>query len=292
MDLTPRDIQQKQFHDTFRGYSHEEVDLFLDEVAEAFDRVFRENQSFQHRLTQLEGDLNQARGSEDMLKRMLVTAQETADKAVQEARERATAMVSTSQAKSEEILAGAEKSAGEIVAQATERAKNIVEEAVNKERELQVRIEALKHFESEYRARIKAFIESQLETVDRGAELPEVPGSPASAERSSATHSGAVDAEPSSPEAGVPDVDRPDNGRAPTEQQTVVAQSSSVPAMGGDEEHDQRTQEFRLDEPSEEVPGSDPMTQKVSAGHISGVQEGADVPDNDRSIRELFWGEE
>ncbi|MGH2717909.1 MAG: DivIVA domain-containing protein [Actinomycetota bacterium] len=33
MSLTPEDIEKKRFHDAWRGYNHEEVDLFLDELA-------------------------------------------------------------------------------------------------------------------------------------------------------------------------------------------------------------------------------------------------------------------
>lgn len=284
MDLTPRDIQQKQFHDTFRGYSHEEVDLFLDQVAEAFDKVFRENQSFHHRLTEMESNLTQARGSEDMLKRMLVTAQETADKAVQEARERANAMVSTSQAKSEEILTGAERSAGEIAAQASDRAKKIVEDAVNKERELQVRIEALKHFESEYRARIKAFIESQLEAVAKGAELPALPGESIPSVRVTET----PDPAPTPKLADDPKITAPlatPEVKAPvSEEQPQVVMPPSAPA-GSTQEREPR-QNVRVD------PQPDAVGAKVAAGNVIGESGASDVPDQDRSIRELFWGEE
>lgn len=285
MDLTPRDIQQKQFHDTFRGYSHEEVDLFLDEVAEAFDKVFRENQSFHHRLTELEGSLTEARGSEDMLKRMLVTAQETADKAVQEARERASNMVSTSQAKSEEILTGAERSAGEIVSQASDRAKKIVEDAINKERELQVRIEALKHFEAEYRARIKAFIESQLDAVDKGAELPALPGEPVPAARISEPPASSPAPKPADdPKVLVPPL-TPDVKAEPISQQpAAVVPQPTAPAVSTEERESMQRVTVG--------PEPDAQGAKVAAGNVAGESEASDVPDQDRSIRELFWGEE
>ena len=36
MSLTPEDIQGKRFHDAFRGYNHEEVDVFLDGGSKGF----------------------------------------------------------------------------------------------------------------------------------------------------------------------------------------------------------------------------------------------------------------
>lgn len=187
MDLTPRDIQQKQFHDSFRGYAHEEVDLFLDEVAAAFDRVFRENQTMLHKVKGLEEELTKARGSEDMLKRMLVTAQETADKAVQEAKAKATEMVAGSEEKAAAIVSDAQARAQQIVTEATSKAEQIVMGAISKERQLQVSIEGMKRFDGEYRARLRAFMEAQLEQLAQGPELPDEPvpvegGQPAAAE--------------------------------------------------------------------------------------------------------------
>ena len=157
MNLTPRQIQEKQFHDSFRGYSHEEVDGFLDAVAQAFDHIFRENQSLQHRLKEIEVELTQAKGTEDMLKRMLVTAQETADKAVQEAR-----------TKGQSIEQRAADHAAAVVADAEKKAQEIVVTAVARERETQDAIEGAKRFDREYRTRLRAFIESQLRVLDEG----------------------------------------------------------------------------------------------------------------------------
>lgn len=42
MSLTPEDIEKKRFHDAWRGYNHEEVDLFLDEVAAAMVALRRQ----------------------------------------------------------------------------------------------------------------------------------------------------------------------------------------------------------------------------------------------------------
>lgn len=166
MDLTPREIQEKQFHDVFRGYSHEEVDLFLDEVAESFDRVFRENQTFHHRLRELEEQLTTARATEDMLKRTLISAQKTAEEAVSEARVSA-----------QETVAEAERSAAKVISDAERRAAEIVDNATRRGRELEVSVEGMKRFEQEYRARLQAFIESQLRVLNEGPVAPEMPSS-------------------------------------------------------------------------------------------------------------------
>ena len=43
MKLTPLDIRHKEFKRGMRGYVDSEVDEFLDDIADEFERLFREN---------------------------------------------------------------------------------------------------------------------------------------------------------------------------------------------------------------------------------------------------------
>lgn len=244
MDLTPRHIQEKQFHDAFRGYNHEEVDMFLDEVADAFERVFRENQSLLHKFRQIEEQLGEAKGSEDMLKRMLLTAQKTAEEAIEEARSKAQGMV-----------VAAERKAQETVANADRRGLEIVAEAQTKERELQVNLEGLKRFDAEYRARLKAFIESQLRVLGEG---------PIGARETSAQTAAQPQASP-----------------RPTAEPTGPPPSpvESVPA--------EKTPDAP---PAKEE--SQPEAVPVGAGKGARGASEPQEDDEDRTIKELFWGDE
>lgn len=288
MDLTPRDIQQKQFHDAFRGYAHEEVDLFLDEVAAAFDRVFRENQGFHHRLVQLEEELRKAQGSEDMLKRMLVTAQETADKAVQEAKTKASDFVSAAEARAQQIVTEAQAKADQIVAG-----------AVSKERQLQVSIEALKRFDSEYRARLRAFMEGQLDAIAAGPELPPEPGpmrSEGSHDQQERTANGTHSA-PSAPEqhastvTGAPPVIEPKPGPEPE----PVAAATRVAPAGPPPQVQQpqiRAQGRYVPDDSSATAPATPAVVTVPDTHHAEAKQGQDGPEEERSIKELFWGDD
>lgn len=180
MGMTPQEIQEKHFHDAFRGYSHEEVDLFLDEVAVAFERLYRENQSFMRRVVDLEEQLKRAQeatGSqppptpetfeedpavtESTLKRMLLIAQETADRAVQEARQRAREIQEQARVRADEMMEHAER-----------RVRELSSERMEKEKELERAKEALRRFDQQYRASFRVFIESQLEALK---DLPAAP---------------------------------------------------------------------------------------------------------------------
>lgn len=249
MDLTPRDIQDKQFHDGFRGYNHEEVDMFLDDVALSFEKVFRENQTLHHRVQELEQQLSQAQGTEDMLKRTLLTAQKTAEEAVEEARQKAQGMITTAERRSQEIVATAERRSQEILAQ-----------AVNKEREMQVGLEGLKRFEAEYTARLRAFIESQLQVLEEGPAAP-------------------------------PDLEVV---RRPVTPPPAVEEEVAVP----EEPADQAVEVLPEVEVSIPEPDAALARQRASTRPVGRSDESSPHPapagedDDEKKIKELFWGDE
>ncbi|MGH2708841.1 MAG: DivIVA domain-containing protein, partial [Actinomycetota bacterium] len=154
MGLTPQYVQEKQFHDAFRGYNHEEVDRFLDEVAEAFAAAYKERDECRFRIQELESDLERARSTEEILKRTLLHANQAAEEAIRQAR-----------ATSGKIVAESERKANEIVTDAKRRTQGIVERAQSEVRELEERADELRRFEHDYRAQLRAFLDSQLRAL-------------------------------------------------------------------------------------------------------------------------------
>ena len=53
MKLTPLDIRHKEFKRGMRGYADVEVDEFLDEVADEYERLFKENIDLSERVESL-----------------------------------------------------------------------------------------------------------------------------------------------------------------------------------------------------------------------------------------------
>jgi cell division initiation protein len=194
MDVSARTIIEKQFHDAWRGYSQEEVDDFLDRVAESVDRLFRENVALHQRVKDLDQTVATGRETEDMLKKTLVTAQKAAEEAIAAAR-----------AKAEQLISEAEQR----VAKANEEAKvrlNSLEEDLRRKtleadrqhathkRDLDLHIERLRAFETELKQRLKTFLEQQLRALDtlaadtRATRPPQ--GQPATQPDASQTHPG------------------------------------------------------------------------------------------------------
>jgi cell division initiation protein len=79
MKLTPLDIRHKEFKRGMRGYADTEVDEFLDEIADEFERLFKENIDLNERLEMLEEKLGHYKNLEDTLQKTLVSAQRSAE---------------------------------------------------------------------------------------------------------------------------------------------------------------------------------------------------------------------
>ncbi|MQA89755.1 MAG: DivIVA domain-containing protein [Gemmatimonas sp.] len=78
IDLTPLDVRKKKgdFRRGLRGYESEEVDAFLDMVADRFEELVRENSQLRERSREQSIEVGAFRGREQALNEALVSAQE------------------------------------------------------------------------------------------------------------------------------------------------------------------------------------------------------------------------
>lgn len=155
MELSAREVHEKQFNDAWRGYSQEEVDDFLDRVAEALDHLTRENRALKERIAELDQAVSASRNTEEMLKKTLLSAQRAAEEAIGTAKAKAEALIS----EAEERARASADEAGRKVAQA-ER------EHEARRRHLDASIERLRVFEAGLKERLAAFLEQQKKALD------------------------------------------------------------------------------------------------------------------------------
>jgi cell division initiation protein len=155
MELGAREVHEKQFHDAWRGYNQEEVDDFLDKVAETIDRLTRENRSLHERIRQLDQAVSASKNTEEMLKKTLVTAQRAAEEAI-----------ATAKAKAERLIAEAEDRSRQAGEESDRRTAQIERSHIARRRELEESLERLKSYEGELRQRLRGFLEQQLRTLD------------------------------------------------------------------------------------------------------------------------------
>jgi cell division initiation protein len=150
MKLTALDIHHKEFRHSLRGYSEDEVDTFLDQVADEFDRLFKENIDLAEKLEQANERVRAYQSMEATLNNTLLAAQRSAEEIVNKAGLEADGM-----------LRDAELKAKEIVHNALQRKQTVAAELIR-----------IKHAEEEYRAKYKGLLEGQLRNLDEVA-LPD-----------------------------------------------------------------------------------------------------------------------
>lgn len=93
LKITPLDIRKQAFGRAFRGYDPEEVQAFLEMVAEEFERVSRENIEFREREASLQKEVESYRNMEQTLQEMLRTGQQAAEKVRENGKKEARLMV-------------------------------------------------------------------------------------------------------------------------------------------------------------------------------------------------------
>jgi cell division initiation protein len=144
MRLSPVDIRQQQFGvKMFRGFDPQEVDTFLDDVAEDYESLLRENASLKE---QLGGHEERARGlsdAEKTLKDTLVTTQRLA----------------------EELKESARRDAQLVLREATLSGEKLMEEARAEEAKLRVEIQSLKRLRRQLIEELRATVERYDRTL-------------------------------------------------------------------------------------------------------------------------------
>lgn len=192
--LTADDVLNKKFQATkFReGYEQDEVDEFLDEVVEAMRQLEAENADLKARLEAAnnrvaelgEGAPVAAKVSETQIVAPVVEAKPVAAVPVPaaggvEEPSAASGMLELAQRLHDEHVANGRAEGERIVAEARATGEQIVREAedqrnrtlaqLEKERSgLEHRIDELRRFESDYRTRLKSYLQGLLANVEDG----------------------------------------------------------------------------------------------------------------------------
>jgi cell division initiation protein len=143
MKLTPLDIHHKEFGHSLRGYNEEQVDQFLDEVADEFERLFKENIDLNEKLDTANERVRGYQSMEATLNNTMVAAQQSA----------------------EAIVAKAGAEAGTMLRDAELKSKELIHSALQKRQVVANELVRIKQAEEDYRARYRALLEAQLSAV-------------------------------------------------------------------------------------------------------------------------------
>jgi cell division initiation protein len=197
MKLTPLDIRHKEFKRGMRGYADVEVDEFLDEVADEYERLFKENIDLQDRVEALEEKVTGYQRIEETLQKTLVNAQASA----------------------EEQKQNASKQAELILQDAELKARQMVNEAYSERQAIEQSMAKLKNGEQDFRFKFRQMLEGYLRQVEVSKELEQAPAAPDLARQAEAIKEAI--ARESAPEQPAKPASDPPAARAPAESETV-----------------------------------------------------------------------
>jgi len=172
MDVTPHDLRNAELREAFRGYRPDEVEELLERAAVTLERMHERNRQLQEKIAGLEAEGSTAKEMESVLRQTLLLAQRTADETVTAAHEKSRQLVEEAEDRSMTLTSEAEEQARIIGEAQRQKYEAIVSELSARRDLLTLDIDALERVQADYRGRLRAVLEKELEELDRRAALP------------------------------------------------------------------------------------------------------------------------
>ena len=144
MAIRPVDIRRKEFKGGFRGYDANQVDDFLDSIADEFERLFSENRRLAEEATTLRERLEQFEELEDSIRTALVHAEQV----------------------SRDLRRNANKEAELIVREAKERAHRILADSSSRVERVQESYEVLRKAKQDFANDFRRLLRGYLAVMD------------------------------------------------------------------------------------------------------------------------------
>lgn len=141
--LTPQDIENKVFKRGMRGYDVEEVERFLQEVCDSYEKLYKENLVAKERISMLSDAVKQYKSMEDTLQNALAVAQRSGEDVKKNA-----------YGKAEVILKDAENQAAEIINHSAQEVAKVTYQYEQMKRSVEV-----------FRAKVVSLLNAQLDII-------------------------------------------------------------------------------------------------------------------------------
>ncbi len=227
MTLTPQDIQSKQFHTAFRGFDIEEVDGFLEKVAEEMLILNLEAKQAKEKIEALEKEIEDYKKQEKTFKKAILSAQKISDEIEEKTRKEAEETLSQAKKEAEEMLARAREESDELRARAREEAERREAEAEAKMERLKNEIETLSRMREEAVNELRGTLNRYLAAIDRGdfSASPQ----PAAAQADAAAVPHTEPAPPETEETAADQADAEEPAAEPDRSGTVAAETAAAP---------------------------------------------------------------
>jgi len=169
MEISARVLREVEFNSSLRGYNTDEVDEFLEQVADAVDRLHEEARSAAERAEAAERAPREPTGldDDDSIKRTLVLAQRTADLAIREAQEEAAQLLDRARGEADVLVTDARDSAERISSEAERRLRDEVSRLGAARDDLRKEVDTLVSLLAAERERLTETLGAALRYVER-----------------------------------------------------------------------------------------------------------------------------
>ena len=159
MKLMPLDIQQQQFSVRFRGFDTNEVDAFLETVANELEDLLKANKELKEELERKEARIWEYQNMEKILKETLLMAQTTSEE-----------MKKNAQKTTEELMVNAQKEATFVIGRAREQAEKMIVETNSRLVKIQEEINELKRKKILLKQELRFVLETHLRLLESSSE--------------------------------------------------------------------------------------------------------------------------
>jgi cell division initiation protein len=147
--ISPLDIQQQQFKGKlFGGLDTEDVDAFLQQVAEEMEELIRENSELKEQARKIAADADELKQREVNLRETMLAAQKI----------------------TEEMKANSQKEATLLITEAELRAEKILVDANNKLAQLNSQIQDLRRERLQFETSLKSLLDSHYKMLSLNEE--------------------------------------------------------------------------------------------------------------------------
>ncbi len=190
LGVSPERVREVRFAEQWRGYRTDEVDEFVEQVAEAFDQLEARVRECSARAAEAERRLLE-RGPDEDLSRTLVLAQRTADAARREAQAEADALVGAARERARAMVEEAEARRARLDQEIEARMASGLHELAQRRAGLEADVAALRAYVDQHRRRLAAELQEQLAWLEQPGRLG-LPPAPATTTRAAASDSPVV----------------------------------------------------------------------------------------------------
>lgn len=175
LGVSPERVREVRFAEQWRGYRTDEVDDFVEQVAEALDRLEAEVREATVRASDAERRLLE-RGPDDDLSRTLILAQRTADAAEREAEAEAERILGSAQERARLLVEAAESRRTRLEVEIEARIASELRDLTDRRESLEKDVASLASFVEHERRRLAVELRGQLAWLERPGHLE--PASP------------------------------------------------------------------------------------------------------------------